>query len=62
MKARLQPGENLLPDTRSCMDDGAGGFICDKKGQGTFINYVPRLDDKKEEHFTQGWWPASLLQ
>src|SRR5262245_33256128 len=50
VKAKLKPGELLVADTRSCMDD-----ICDEKNQWTFINYVPRLDDKKEEHFTQGW-------
>jgi len=52
VKARLRPGEQLSADTRSCMDD-----ICDKKGQWTFINHVPRLDAREEEakHLTQGW-------
>ena len=29
--------------------------ICDEKDQWTFITHVPRLDRRKEEHFTQGW-------
>jgi hypothetical protein len=53
MKARLKPGELLTADTRKCM--GENEPICDEKGQWTFINYVPRLDDGKKERFTQGW-------
>ena len=45
MKARLKPGELLIADTRRS----------DEKGEWTFINNVPRLDDGKKEHFTQGW-------
>ena len=52
IKERLQPGETLLADTRTCMDS-----ICDETRRWTFINHIPRLDGKLEtaKHHTQGW-------